>query len=231
MSLSARWPTLGAARLTSYRVFEHRIDQVADDRVRRAGDADSPAFLDQGEDLLGAGVRLAGPWRSLDRQVRVPERQSEPDGRVLGRLVGAAERQRHRGNAGRRTAQQQRSRGVEPAPDHPRARVSRDRASAPPAAWCWAARPGPAPTAAARRSLAPTFSTISPRASSTESTTKPRPVIGSSACDSGPNLCSCGGNENCRSTDRFTDPTTAPPDSKPSASGSATRSDDDSVRT
>src|SRR5579863_3401071 len=57
----------------------HGVDQVMDDRVRRSGDADRAALRDEREDLLGGGVGLPCSWWSLQRQVGMAERRSQPD--------------------------------------------------------------------------------------------------------------------------------------------------------
>ena len=91
LSRSARCPIRGPGSAPP-RVLVHRVDQVADDRVRRPGDPDRAAMRDQLEDLLGRGVRLPGPRRSLHRQVRTPERDREPDRCGLRRFALGAGR-------------------------------------------------------------------------------------------------------------------------------------------
>ena len=71
-----------AARLRGRRACStHGVDEVVDDRVRGPGDADRAAVRDELEDLLGRGVRLPGPRRSLDGQVRIAGANGEPGGR------------------------------------------------------------------------------------------------------------------------------------------------------
>src|SRR6201996_7650513 len=70
-----------------------------------------------------------------------------------------------------------------------------------------------------------------PDSSSSAQTLQPRPVSGSSAVSPALNLYSWGGNEKRRIFDRLTSPTTSPPLSRPSASGSPTSSLGLSVRT
>ena len=60
-----------ARRVQSLRggALGHLADEVGDDRVRGPGDADSAAACGQRQDLLGRGVGLARPRRTLDGQV------------------------------------------------------------------------------------------------------------------------------------------------------------------
>ena len=74
------------------RMLVHGADEMADDRVRRPGDADGAAPRDELEDLLGRGVRLPGPRRSLHRQVRTTERGREPGRGGTGRFTRGPQR-------------------------------------------------------------------------------------------------------------------------------------------
>ena len=117
-------------------------------------------------------------------------------------------------------AEQQGCRGIEPADtvgEHPRAEIAHPLGLDPSAQ---VVRPRPAPTAAVRRSHGRPSARSRRARHRSQYTSKPRSVIGSCAVSPALKPCSCGGNENRRSTDRFTSPTISPPDSKPSASGS-----------
>ncbi len=68
--------------------------------------------------------------------------------------------------------------------------------------------------------MLPIFRSIVPAESSTAQTVQPLPVSASWAVCPAENLCSCGGNQKRRTTDRLTHSTISPPVSPPSASGS-----------
>ena len=68
--------------LRSPRPLRDLVEEVADHRVRGGGDTDRLAGGDQVNDGVGAGERLAGSRRALDREVRAPQPEDDPPGRV-----------------------------------------------------------------------------------------------------------------------------------------------------
>src|SRR6476660_914603 len=71
---------------------ESGSEQVADDLVTRAGDADAVPGRDERADHPGAGVRLARAGRTLDRKDRLIELECEAASAVQVRLVRADQR-------------------------------------------------------------------------------------------------------------------------------------------
>jgi hypothetical protein len=96
-------------------------------------------------------------------------------------------------------------------------RDSAGRAAAGRPAGSGSAPPWPPP---ARWPVTTTFRPMAPPASSTSQIDHCLSFAGSQPVPSFENLCSCGGNQNRRTTDLLTWPTRSPPVSPPSASGS-----------
>ena len=111
-------------------------EQVVDDGVGGAGDADRAPGLDELEDLPGGGEGLPGPGWSLDRQVGAAEGEDEPDRRVGHRFAVAAQRPSRTAPVIRPQAQQERSPGIPSGHALPQRPGRRGHGAAPPALWC-----------------------------------------------------------------------------------------------